>query len=73
MLSEAIIGAIAEAVIGYALEQSELGDRVRAALGRDPVKRAYAKALGIAIHVIEDSEPQLAGQLFDASFLQREA
>lgn len=73
MLSEALLGAIAEAVIGYSLEQSGLGDRVRAALDRDPVNRAYARALGIAIHAVEDSEPQLASRLFDASFLQREA
>jgi len=73
MLSEAIIGGIAEAVIGYALEQSGLGDRVRAALGRDPVRRAYATALGVAIHAVEESEPLLAGRLFDASFFQHEA
>ena len=73
MLSEAILGAIAEATIGYALDQSGLADYLRAALGRDPVKRAFTKALDHACRAIEESDPAPASKLFDESFLRHEA
>jgi hypothetical protein len=44
MLTEAMIGAIAEAIIGYALEQFGVGDHIRSALRREPTKLALASS-----------------------------
>ncbi|MFQ5343972.1 MAG: NB-ARC domain-containing protein, partial [Anaerolineae bacterium] len=73
MLTEAVLGAIVEAVVGYALEQSGLADHVRSTLGFDPVERAFATALGNAYKTTLDEYPDTAARLFDASFLQHEA
>jgi hypothetical protein len=73
MLSEAVLAAIAEGVVRYALEQSGLGEQIRSTLGRNPVKRAFAEALGEACRAIEGSDPTLAGKLFDKGFLRHEA
>ncbi len=73
MLTEAILSAIVKAVIGYALEQSGLGDTLRSALGRDSVKRAFARALNQAYAETSDKYRDAAARLFDPSFLEHEA
>ena len=72
MFTEAVLGGIVEAIIGYALEESELVDRVRNALLGDPAKRALAAALRQALPLVLQRYPEAEGQLFDASFLQHE-
>ena len=73
IIAEAIIAATAEAVIGYALKQSGLTDRVRTALGRDPAKTALATAIRGALDASQRAHPDATDQLFDASFMQHEA
>ncbi|MFC1997335.1 tetratricopeptide repeat protein [Chloroflexota bacterium] len=73
MVTEAIVGAIAEAVIGYILAQSNLADRMRSTLRRDPVKRALATALSETFSMVSEDDPLLEPSLFDESFLQHEA
>ena len=45
MLSDAVLSAITEAVFGYLLEQTPLGERVRTWLHRDPQHLAFQVAL----------------------------
>ena len=62
MLTEAIIGAVVKAVIGYTLVQTGVGDRVRSALDRDPTERAFAAALTAAYETARQEHPDLAAQ-----------
>lgn len=70
MLSEAIAGAIVEAVFSHLLEQSEVGDRIRRRLGRDPQRIAFKKALQAAYDTFAAKYPDMASSLFDLHFLQ---
>jgi type II secretory pathway pseudopilin PulG len=72
-IPEPILSAIVEAIFGYVLEQSGSADWLREKLGRDPAKRAYARALDSAIDEFRGQHPEAEEQLFDESFLQREA
>lgn len=73
MLTEAVIGAIVESIVGYALEQSGIADRVRSALGLDLTKRALGRALSAAYQEVSSEYPNSSAKLFDQSFLQHEA
>lgn len=73
MLPEALLSAVAEAVFGYLLQETDLADRVRAALGVDPERKAFQTALARAYTAFEQRYPDLAASLFDESFLKTEA
>ncbi len=45
MLTEALLFAVAEAVFGYLLQETDLAGRVRAVPGADPGRRAFRAAL----------------------------
>ena len=72
-ISETLLAAVAEAVFGYALEQSGLADRVRAALKIDPKHKAFQAALARAYTAFARKYPDLVASLFDESFLKTEA
>ncbi|HEU4329112.1 MAG TPA: HEAT repeat domain-containing protein [Roseiflexaceae bacterium] len=67
-----VIGAIAGAVFGYLLEQTDVAGRVRQQLGLDPMRRAFGRALERAIGEFKRQHPRWYAELFDASFLQHE-
>ncbi len=71
-VAETIFTLITEAVFSYVLEQSAIKDRVRDALGRDPVKLAFKRALQQAVIKLEAQHPQSSDNLFDLSFFQHE-
>ncbi|WP_152918101.1 ATP-binding protein, partial [Ardenticatena maritima] len=72
MLLEPLIGTITEAVFGYALEQSGLGDRLRHWLGRDPTRLAFQTALLHALERFADRHPAWAASLLDETFFTGE-
>ena len=73
MLTEALLGAVAEAVFGYLLEQAGLAEKLRAVLGRDPQRLAFKIALGRAYTAFARHCPQWAASLFDEHFLTHRA
>jgi len=73
MLTEVLLGAVAEAVFGYLLEQAGLAETLRAALGRDPQRLAFQVALGRAYTAFARHCPQWAASLFDEHFLTHRA
>jgi len=73
MLTEALLGAVAEAVFGYLLEQAGLAEKLRAMLGRDPQRLAFKIALGRAYTAFARHYPQWAASLFDEHFLTHRA
>ncbi len=73
MLTEALFSAVAEAVFGYLLEESDLSGRVRAVLGVNPERRAFQTALARAYATFSRRYPDLAASLFDEHFLKTEA
>jgi len=70
MLSEALLGAITEAVFSYLLEQAGLADHIRARLGRDAERLAFQVALARAYTAFARRYPQWAATLFDEPFLR---
>ena len=72
MLSESIIGAIVEAIVGYTLDQSGLGDWVHSRLRGASAKRALTRALTAALDSTAQKHPAEVASLFDTSFLQHE-
>ena len=72
MLLEPLIGTITEAVFGYVLEQSGLGDRLRHWLGRDPTRLAFQTALLRALKRFADQYPTWAASLLDETFFTGE-
>ncbi len=72
-IGEALLAAVAEAVFGYALEQSGVADRVRAVLKIDPKHKAFQVALARAYTAFARQYPDLVASLFDESFLKIEA
>ncbi len=69
MLTEALLGAVVEAVFGYLLEQAGLAERVRAALGRDLQRLAFQAALARAYTAFARQYPQWENSFFDQHFL----
>ncbi len=69
MLTEALLGAVAEAVFSYLLEQAGLAEKLRAVLGRDPQRLAFQAALARAYTAFARQYPQWAVSLFDQHFL----
>ena len=73
MLTEVLLGAVAEAVFGHLLEQAGLAEKLRAALGRDPQRLAFQVALSRAYTAFVRHYPQWAASLFDEHFLTHRA
>ena len=73
MLTEALLSAIAEAVFGYPLEETDLGDKVKSWLGRDPQRLAFQVALTKAYTAFAEKHPDWAQSLFDEHFLTHSA
>ncbi|MGB9777321.1 MAG: hypothetical protein ACPLYD_14805 [Anaerolineae bacterium] len=69
MLTEALLAAVAEAVFGYLLQESDLASQTRAALGLDPQRRAFQAALARCYADFARRHPQWAAALFDQTFL----
>ncbi len=72
-ISEPLLAAVAEAVFGYALEQSGLAERVRAVLKIDPKHKAFQVALALTYTAFARQYPDLVASLFDESFLKTKA
>ena len=70
MSLEALFAAIADAVFGYLLQQSNLAERARALLGLDPVRRAFQTALARAYAAFARQYPEWTASLFDETFLK---
>lgn len=72
--SEIILTAIADAVFGYLLDKygETLGNWIRTKRGRDPIQKAFKKALGNALVQLEQQRQEWVSELFDASFFQHE-
>jgi HEAT repeat protein len=73
-ISEIILTAIADAVFGYLLDKhgDAIGEWIRNKRGRDPVQRAFKKAVGSALTRLQQQHPDWVADLFDASFFVRE-
>jgi energy-coupling factor transporter ATP-binding protein EcfA2 len=71
--AEIILSPIIEAIVGYVLEQSQLGERLRRALKRDPVNQALARALDYAFEQLRYRYPEHAARLPDTGFFRDEA
>ena len=69
---EALFSAIAEAVFGYLLQESDLAERARAVLGLDPERRAFQTALARAYIAFARRYPEWTASLFDETFLKSE-
>src|SRR5712691_2755647 len=73
MLSETMLGAVADAVFGYLLGQTGIAEKIRSQLGRDPARLAFREALKYAYRSFYLQYPDLADSLFDEYFLQHSA
>ncbi len=69
---EATLSAIAGAVFNYVIQETNVGDQVRQALGREPKRLAFQRALRTAIEGLEHEYSGWVASLFDGSFLERE-
>ncbi len=69
---EAALSAVAGAVFNYVLRETNVGDQVRRALGREPKRVAFERALGAAVRSLEREHSGWVASLFDASFLESE-
>jgi hypothetical protein len=69
MLLEPLFAAIAEAVFSSLLQESGLAERTRAALGRDPTRRAFQTALAQTYAAFARQYPEWTAALFDETFL----
>jgi HEAT repeat protein/energy-coupling factor transporter ATP-binding protein EcfA2 len=72
MPAEIILGPIIEAVFGYALDQSKLGDKMRHKLGLDPAKRAFERALDYALKELHYKHPEHTAHVPDSDFFERQ-
>ncbi len=70
--AESMLSAITGAVFSYVLQQGGLGEQIRRAIGREPVRGAFQHALGTAVETFEQQHPEWIATLFDASFFERE-
>ncbi|WP_448546111.1 NB-ARC domain-containing protein, partial [Roseiflexus sp.] len=70
MLLEPLFAAIAETVFGALLQESGLAERIRAALGRDPTRRAFQTALAQTYAAFARHYPEWTAALFDETFLK---
>lgn len=68
-----LFGAVAEAVLSYAVDRLDPVDRVRQWLKKDPATLAYQHALARAYAAFARQYPELTASLFDGSFLKTEA
>ena len=71
-IAEALAMKVASEVLGFALRELALDERLRKAFGRDPAQRAYARALEHAVVELDDTSPQWTASLFDATFFEHE-
>lgn len=73
-ISEIILTAIADAVFGYLLDKhgDVIGEWIRNKRGRDPVQRAFKKAVGSALTRLQQQHSEWVADLFDASFFEHE-
>lgn len=71
---EYILQKIAEKVISYVLDQSQIRIEgwARTKLGLEPTQQAFKHALSTAFNKFEQSYPQWSASLFDADFLEKE-
>lgn len=74
MITEAILTAIVDAVIGYIVEKrgDKLSGQIREKLGRDPLKKAFKESLAQAFAHLSKEQPDWVANNFDASFFQFE-
>lgn len=70
---EPLFAAVAEALFGYLLRQSDLAGRAQAVLRLDPKRRAFQTALGRACAAFAGRHPEWTASLFDEAFLTSEA
>lgn len=73
MLTEALLASITEAVFGYILEKTTLGDKVKGWLRLDPQRLAFQVALTKAFADFARKYPDWAKSLFDEHFLANRA
>ncbi len=73
MIGEALLAAVAEAVLGYVLQESGLAERLRAGLGLDPRKHAFQVALARTYAAFVRQYPQWTASFFDERFLTEKA
>lgn len=66
---ETVLAAVTEAVLGYALAESGLSERVRRTLQGDPQQQAFKAAFARAYITFSQQHPRWATTLFDAPFL----
>lgn len=69
MLLEDVAGLVAKVILGYILEQSNLGDKVRGYLKRDPEQLAFKLALTRTLNDLTTTYPARVKDLFDGPFL----
>ena len=74
MISETILTAIVDAVIGYIVDNraDRVSELIREKLGGDPVKMAFKAALDQAFNHLYKVHPQWVADNFDLSFFQLE-
>jgi hypothetical protein len=73
MWEEAMISGSVEALIGQIIEQTELGEKIRKWLKRQPAQMAFKKAFTRAYNAFVRQYPEVVANLFDASFFTHEA
>ncbi len=66
---ETVLAAVTEAVLGYALAESGLTDRVRRTLNGDPQRQAFKAAFASAYITFSQQNPKWSVSLFDEHFL----
>jgi predicted enzyme related to lactoylglutathione lyase len=73
MPAEAVLSAITEAVFGYLLEETTLGEKIKGWLRLDPQRLAFQIALARAYTDFAKKYPDWANSLFDEHFLAHRA
>jgi hypothetical protein len=73
MAIETVLSLAGKVVVERALRSSQLDKKVLRALGREPVERAFQRALERAAQTLEREHPRWTAALFDRSFFEREA
>ena len=72
MVAEALLGGVAEAVVGFLLEQGSGSLKARLGLARDPITVAFDTALHRAVADTFVAHQDYDGTLFHATFLKYE-